>query len=452
MQKEDIIKQIVDSNESKVKIAIADIDGILRGKYIHKNKLIETVNSNIGMCDVVFGWDSGDICYDNTEVTGWHTGYPDAKAKIDFSTFRRIPWENSIPFFLADFSEDKKYADAVCPRSLLKRVSTECESLGYKAIFAQEFEWFMFKGTPSQLYQPEFRVPEPLSPGMFGYSLLRTSLNQAFCKDLFDFMEAFNVPLEGMHTETGPGVYEAAILYDEILEAADKAVLFKTGVKEVAYRHGLMATFMAKWNMKLPGSGGHIHQSLWDSSKTENLFFCENNSNGISQLLENYIAGQLACLPEILPMFAPTVNSYKRIFHGDWAPATLTWGVDNRTAAIRVIRSKKDNTRLETRVPGADTNPYLALAASLASGLYGIKNKLKLEIPESKGNAYSDKNRQALPDNLLKATEIMAQSKIAKELFGEEFVSHYTKTREWEWQQFMNQVTDWELKRYFEII
>jgi len=452
MNKEEIIKSIKESRETRIKIAVADIDGILRGKYIHKNKFLESIGKNIGICDVIFGWDSGDVCYDNSEITGWHTGYPDAKAKIDVSTFRKIPWENSTSFFIADFSDDNKYAETTCPRSLLKRVTRECESLGFKAMFAQEFEWFNFRGTPNELYQSGFTIPEPLTPGMFGYSVLRTSLHQEFCKDLIEMMEAFKIPLEGTHTETGPGVYEAAILYDEIVSAADKAVLFKTGVKEIAYRHNLIASFMAKWNRSLPGCGGHIHQSLWDRKSGENLFFNDGNPNELSPVLEQYVAGQLACLPEILPMFAPTINSYKRIGHGDWAPSTVTWGIDNRTTAVRFIQVKKENTRIESRVPGADTNPYLAMAAALASGLYGIKHKLKLEIPESKGNAYNDKNREMLPDNLLKATEKMAKSAIAKELFGEAFVSHFTKTREWEWQQFMNSVTDWELKRYFEII
>ena len=290
-----------------------------------------------------------------------------------------------------------------------------------------------------------------MTPGMFGYSVLRTSLNEPFFKDIFDGMEAFGIPLEGVHTETGPGVFETAILFDEVVAAADKAILFKTGVKEIAYRHNLVASFMAKWNNNLPGCGGHLHQSLWDLEGENNLFY-NDNEKGISVLMEQYIAGQLVCLPEILPMFAPTVNSYKRIGHGDWAPSTITWGFDNRTTAIRVIRGKKDSTRVESRVPGADTNAYLAMAAALASGLYGVKNKLKLNIAPATGNGYTNKGNGVLSDNLLDATRIMANSQIANELFGEPFVDHFTKTRESEWKQYMQQVTDWELKRYFEII
>jgi glutamine synthetase len=274
-------------------------------------------------------------------------------------------------------------------------------------------------------------------------------LNSAFVNELIDFMEAFNVPLEGLHTETGPGVFEAAIYYDDVLAAADKAVLFKTGVKEIAYRHNMVASFMAKWNSKLPGCGGHLHQSLWDKNGTSNLFFSETKNGKMSELLEQYIAGQLVCLPEILPMFAPNVNSYKRIGHGDWAPANATWGHDNRTTAVRVIQGRMESARIESRVPGADTNPYLAMAAALASGLFGIKNKLKLDIPETVGNGYNTEKQHVLPKNLMDATEKMANSEIAKQLFGDAFVDHFTRTREWEWRQFASQRNRLGIKKVF---
>lgn len=450
MKEEEIIQKIKDSGDSKIKFAMADIDGILRGKYIHKNKFLESLEKSIAFCDVILGWDSGDVCYENTKLTGWHTGYPDAQVKIAVDTFRKIPWENDTPFFLADFSGTGQEHEKACPRSLLKRIATECDELGYKAFFALETEWFNFEGTPNELNLHDSRQLKPISPGMFGYSLLRTSFRSDYVADLFNLLNKFNVPLEGLHTETGPGVYEAAIVYDEILAAADKAVLFKNSVKEIAYRHNIIPTFMAKWNTNLPGCGGHIHQSLWDKDKENNLFHDENKP--MSPIPEHYIAGQLACLPEILPMFAPTVNSYKRLGHGDWAPATASWGIDNRTAAIRYIPGSNKSARVEHRVPGADINPYLAMAASLASGLYGIKHKIKLKTPESKGNAYQSGENEKLPSTLMEATQKMKKSTVANELFGEDFVDHFIRTREWEWQQFENEVTDWELKRYFEII
>ena len=209
---------------------------------------------------------------------------------------------------------------------------------------------------------------------------------------------------------------------------------------------------MAKWNMHLPGCSGHVHQSLWDKKNESNLFVDANDKNGISDLMKSYIAGQLECLPYIMPMYAPTVNSYKRLVEGAWAPTTVTWGMDNRTTALRVLNVTPKLTRLETRIPGSDTNPFLAMAASLASGLYGIKHNLKLDIPPTEGNGYRDVRHGRLAANLNEATELMRNSTIANELFGEGFVDHFARTREWEWRQFSNHVTDWELKQYFEVI
>lgn len=452
MRTEEIISAIENSGPTKVKVAITDIDGVLRGKIMHKEKFLSAVKSGFGFCDVVFGWDAADVTYDNVEITGWHTGYPDAQARIDLQTFRHIPWEENTPFFLADFSKADGKDLIACPRSLLKKVLQQSTQLGYSPVFSQEFEWFNFEETPDQLDDRGHQSPKPMTPGMFGYSILRSSLKSAYFNSLFDFLEKFGIPIEGLHTETGPGVYEAAIQYADILEAADRATLFKTATKEIAYRHGVLASFMAKWRADLPGCSGHVHQSLWDKDKTQNLFYDESDENNMSALMKSYVAGQLKCLPEILPMYAPTVNSYKRLVEGAWAPTTLTWAVDNRTTALRALTYNKHSARLETRVVGSDVNPYLAMAACLASGLYGITHELTLDTPKTIGNGYLDNKNGTLPSDLKDATEKMKHSEIAKELFGEKFVNHFVCTREWEWRQFSQQVTDWELKRYFEII
>ena len=452
MTQEEIKQAVNDHPAHKVKLAITDIDGILRGKVVHKDKFMSIVEGGFGFCNVVFGWDAVDTAYDNAQYTGWHTGYPDADAQLDFTTFRQIPWEDNLPFLLGDFVGESGKSLAVCPRSLLKKVKQQAIDAGYVPMFSQEFEWFNFAETPETLKEKSFVNIEPLSPGMFGYSLLRSSLNSPFFNDLFDLMLQFDVPLEGLHTETGPGVYEAAILYGDILEAADRAVLFKTGVKEIAYQHGVMATFMARWNRELPGCSGHIHQSLWDSDQQTNLFYGESEDNAMSSLMQSYVAGQLHCLPHILPMYAPTINSYKRLVEGAWAPTTTTWGMDNRTTALRVLAGGKKSTRLETRVPGSDANPYLAMAAALASGLYGIKNELKLDQPKTVGSGYEDAQYGILPHDLQEAAAAMKKSELAEELFGADFVDHFVRTREWEWRQFSQAVTDWEIKRYFEVI
>jgi glutamine synthetase len=225
---------------------------------------------------------------------------------------------------------------------------------------------------------------------------------------------------------------------------------FKTAAKEIGHFHGVIPTFMAKWSEELPGCSGHLHQSLWKDGK--NVFFDEKSPNKMSPIMESYIAGLLHCLPQVLPMYAPTINSYKRLIEGMWAPTTLTWGIDNRTTAIRVLPSSQKSTRIELRVVGSDVNPYLAMAASLASGYYGIKNNLKLDTKATVGNGYKDFSNGSLPKNLFDSSDIMEKSDVAKELFGEKFVKHFTASRKWECKQYAKSVTDWELKRYFEVI
>lgn len=452
MNEQQISAYLQENNIQKIKFAFADIDGVLRGKVIHTKKFLDGLKSGYGFCDVVFGWDSSDNAYDNVTLTGWHTGYPDKLCYIDLATFRTVPWQENIPFFLGDFSGDKVDGLAACPRTLLKRITAECESLGYHPEFAQEFEWFNFKETPQSIADKSFINPQPLTPGMFGYSILRTSENSNFFYDLYNQLLQFNIPIEGYHTETGPGVYEAAIMHSHVIEAADRAVLLKTAVKEIAYKHGIMASFMSKWDENLPGCGGHVHQSLWSGDKAKNLFYDENDINKMSEIHKQYLAGQLYCLPHIIPMYAPTINSYKRLVEGAWAPTTITWAVENRTTALRVINTAEAYTRLETRIPGADTNPYLVMAAALASGLYGIKNNLKLETPQTMGNGYANSANGKIAANLFDASVAMKDSSIAKDLFGAEFVEHFTQTRLWECKQFNKAVTNWELKRYFEII
>jgi len=452
MTNSEVIDYVKGHAAGKVKVAFTDIDGILRGKYIATDKFLAVAENGLSFCDVLFGWDMNDAAYDNVQYTGWHTGYPDAPALIDLTTFRKIPWENDLPFFLGDMIPQENKSSFVCPRQLLKKVIAETEKEGIAPFFSQEFEWYNFIETPQSAHDKHFRNLIPLTPGMFGYSILRSTLKNEYFTDLFELLRKFDIPVEGLHTETGPGVYEAAIKYSAILEAADRAVLFKTAVKEIAYKHNVMACFMAKADEKLPGCGGHVHQSLWDTITKKNLFYDEEDSLKMSAVMKHYIAGQLFCMPHILPMFAPTINSYKRLVEGAWAPTTLTWGVDNRTVAIRALPYGSKSGRLETRVIGADVNPYLAMAASLASGWYGVKNNMALTQPATVGNGYKEFSYGSLPRDLNEATQLMKGSEVAKELFGEGFVAHFTQTREWEWKQHLKAVTDWELKRYFEIV
>ena len=442
------------SGANKVKVACSDIDGILRGKYLHKDKFFGAAEpypqGGFGFCDVVFGWDSSDQCYDNAQVTGWQHGFPDALARVDLATARRVPWDDQVPFFLGDFVNADGSPYAVCPRQTLKRVLKRAEKLGLLPMAGMEFEWFNFAETPQSWADKRGVGPTSLTPGMFGYSLLRMADNKPFFNALMDEMLAFGVPIEGLHTETGPGVYEVAITFSEALEAADRAILFKTGAKEIGKRFGIMPSFMAKWNQALPGCSGHIHQSLSDGKK--NVFHDAKRPNAMSTVFESYLAGQVACLMEFAPMFWPTVNSYKRLVDGFWAPVKPTWGLDNRTASFRVIAGSLKSTRLETRCPGADVNPYLAMAAVIAAGLHGVEQGLKLTTPPITGTNQGAENTPRAPRSLIRSTQNFKVSTIARDWFGDTFVDHFAATREWEHRQWQDAVTDWELKRYLEII
>jgi glutamine synthetase len=444
------ITTVRESSAGKVKVACSDIDGILRGKYLHRDKFFGAADSGFGFCDVVFGWDSGDQCYDNAQVTGWQHGFPDALARLDLGTLRHVPWDDKVPFFLGEFVNADGSPYAVCPRQVLKRVLRRAEQLGFQPMTGMEFEWFNFAETPQTWAAKKGVGPETLTPGMFGYSLLRMADNRGFFNALMDEMAAFGVPIEGLHTETGPGVYEAAIAFSGALEQADRAILFKTGAKEIGKRFGVMPSFMAKWNASLPGCSGHIHQSLSDGKS--NLFFDANSPRFMSPLFESYLAGQVACLMEFAPMFWPTINSYKRLVDGFWAPVKPTWGLDNRTASFRVIAGSPKATRLETRCPGADVNPYLAMAAVIAAGMHGVEKGLKLTAPPITGTNSGAEDVPRAPRSLIRSTHNFKESSIARDWLGDTFVDHFAATREWEHRQWQDAVTDWELKRYFEII
>ena len=434
----------------KVKVGGVDIDGVWRGKYISLEKFYSAVQGGLGFCDVIFGWDIMDALYDNAKVTGWHTGYPDAEARVDVSTGRVIPWEPDTAAFLLDFANADGTPFEPSPRQLLQRVGRSARQMGYQPKFGSEFEYFIFKETPQSLREKSFAHLTPLSPGMFGYSWLRTSANAPLVHAIIDGCNAFGVDVEGMHTETGPGVYETAIRYDDLEVAADKALLFKTAVKEICARHGVTACFMAKPDANLPGCSGHVHQSLWALDREENLFFDSAAPHGMSRLMRHYLGGQVELMPELTALYWPTINSYKRSVENTWAPTTATWGRENRTTALRVIGNSGKSMRVEYRQLGADMNPYIGMAVSLAAGLWGIENEV--EPPEAtSGNGYQSRAKP-LPRSLKDATALLRDSKRARSILGEEFVDHFVRTREWEVRQFERAVTSWELERYLELV
>lgn len=446
---DDARKIIRERDLNHIKVGVFDMDGILRGKYMSREKFFSALDKGFGFCDVVLGWDSKDQLYDNVGFTGWHTGYPDAPVRIIPTSCRDLPFEGNSLFFLGEFTDD---AEKICPRGVLKRVVDKAESMGLVSHVGFEYEFFVFNETRASIREKNFQNLNPLAPGFFGYSVLRNSVDTEIYHQLLDLCEQMDFPLEGLHEETGPGVLEAAIAADKAVDAADKAALFKTFTKVIAQRNNMIATFMAKWSPDWPGQSGHIHISLADKNG-QALFYDDSEPFKMSEVMRHFVAGQQKYMREFFAMVAPTINSYTRLVPGFWAPTVASWGVENRTCALRVIPGSEKSQRVEYRVAAADANPYIVLAAALASGIHGIEQGLE---PENKveGSAYDQQfpTHLTLPENLWEAAQRLKISDVARHYFGDPFVDHFAASREWEEREFRRHITDWELERYFEII
>ncbi|MGB5454556.1 MAG: glutamine synthetase [Gammaproteobacteria bacterium] len=445
-----LARQLVIERElSHVKVGVFDVDGVLRGKYISREKFFSALDNGFGFCDVVLGWDVKDQLYDNVSYTGWHTGYPDASVRIIPDSCRNLPLEDDGLLFLGEFSSE---AAKICPRNLLKRVLAQAGGRGIDVFSAFEYEFFVFNETTHSVREKNYRGIKPMAPAEFGYSVIRNSAESSTYRMLLDLANAMDFNLEGLHEETGPGVLEAAITYKDALRSADDAALFKTFTKVALQKQNKMATFMARWSPDYPGQSGHIHLSIRDKAGKA-LFHDAQQPHNMSRTMHQFVAGQQKLMPEMLAMVAPTINSYRRLIPGFWAPTEASVGIDNRTCAIRIIPGSEKSHRLEYRIAAADANPYVILSAVVASGLWGIDNGAEIEAMVT-GNAYEQAfpEHLHLPLNLLEAAQRLRSSDVARAYFGAEFVDHFAASREWEVREFNKHISDWELERYFEII
>lgn len=465
------------TSDTKVKVAGIDVDGVLRGKFMSKEKFLSAASSDgFGFCSVIFGWDIHDTVYSRELlISNKANGYRDILASIDLSSYRRIPWENDVPFFLVSFLDpDSKQPIVVDPRGILKITTERAADIGYECFAGVEYEYFNFKETAESVSKKNFTDLQPLTPGMHGYSLLRTQLNNQYFHDLFDKSLQFQIPIEGHHTETGPGVLETALAYTSALRMADNAILFKYTAKSVGMTHGIIPSFMAKPWGNLPGCSGHVHVSLRDKNG-RNIFAVSDSelvggrigasyddTKFISQEAEWFLAGILDGIADVMPMVVPTINGYKRLVGGEafWAPNAVTYGYDSRAASIRIISPPSvppAATRLEVRIPGADMNPYFAISAIFLLGLRGINQKLSLPGPPISHFTPEDRKTgkvKMLPTSLESATiRMMRSESIAREpgMFGDVFVEHYGGTREHEVKLWNEAVTSWEVERYLEL-
>jgi len=435
-----------------VRVGAVDIDGVWRGKRIPVQYFTESVwASGTNICNILFGWDMVDESIPGLSYTGWHTGYPDFNLRPDMTTLTVIPWEPNTAAVVCDIIELDGSPCALSPRQLLRKVIAEANDLGYQPSAAYEFEFYLLRRSPTEISASGFRDLEPLTHGSRTYSLQRGTATEYVLGDIRDQLADAGVYIEACNSEHGPGQFEVNVHYEDALRAADHALVLKNAVKEIAASHGHTATFMAKLNPAWAGSSGHVHQSLRD--KNGSPVFASAEHGVLSEVGQQYLAGVVELAKDMTAIYLPTINSYKRSEGGSWAGASATWGKDNRTVAVRAIPSSGVAARVENRVPGADANPYLVIAANLASGLHGIRKGLVPPAPIT-GNAYAAPNAAEvlLPTTLGAAVDTFLASDVTRTLLGDQFVEHYAATRRWELTQFGKNVTDFEIQRYLEVI
>ncbi|GER82245.1 glutamine synthetase [Thermogemmatispora aurantia] len=456
------IEQLVrDGKLEYVKIGTPDMEGVYRGKRVDATYFLHALNDGFAQCDVLFGWDIAENVLPNLRFSNWERGFADLVMRPDLSTFALVPWEEHVASCICDLWTEAGEPVKLSPRYLLNQLVERARSLGYNVAAAAELEFRLFRESQVSLREKDFGPNlTPLNPGMNCYAISQASADDHLLGRIARMMRDYGIALEGYNREHGPGMYEMNLRYQPALVAADYTMLFKTGIKEICYQMGYAATFMAKWHDQEDGSSGHSHMSLWDLDMERNLFWDEEAEGHMSATMRHFLAGVLESMPGLMALYAPTINSYKRYVVGTWTPLNTTWGWDNRTCAVRVINNGPRAIRIENRVPGADANFYLVFAAMLAGGLYGIERKLELG-PALRGNAYDPATIaraaesapiHSLARNLTTATDLFEQSEVAREYFGSEFVEHFAATRRWEVSEFERAVTNWERRRYFELI
>jgi glutamine synthetase len=370
----------------------------------------------------------------------------------DLSTLRPAPWLEKTAIVLGDVYTDADEPIEEAPRRILQRQVERLAALGFTAKVASELEFYLFKETYESAREKHYLDLRNYGTYIQDYHILATTMEEGIVRQIRNHMNAVGVPVEGSKGEWGYGQEELNLAYAEPVEMADRHVLYKHAAKEIAALNGVALTFMAKWSEQQAGSSFHLHSSLWDSAGRP-VFWDERQPLGMSETFQRYLAGQLAYTHELMYFYAPFVNSYKRYREGTFAPIRLVWGHDNRTCGLRVI-GEHSSLRVENRVPGADANPYLAFAATIAAGIAGIQRQM--ELPEMfTGDAYEADQRRPVPrvpGALHEAIHTLEQSQLARSAFGEQVVAHYLNAAREEQAAYDRAVTSWELDRYFERI
>jgi glutamine synthetase len=429
-----------DESLDTVVVAFTDMQGRLVGKRLHRDFFLDDVwERGAEGCTYLLALEMEMEPVAGYQIASWDHGYGDLVMKPDLGTLRRIPWLEGTALVLADALWHDGTPVAPSPRQVLKAQVARAAELGLTAKFGSELEFFLFKETYEQAREQHFRGLTPSVPYILDYHVLATSYDEGFLRAVRNGMHAAGIPVESSKGEAWRGQQEINFRYADAVTMADNHVVYKNGIKELAHQHGCAVTFMAKPDHTWVGSSCHMHGSLWRGG--------ESAFDGESELFRQVLAGWIACAAELAVFLAPTINSYKRYAAGSWAPTTLAWGHDNRTCGFRIV-GHGPSLRVETRIPGADVNPYLAFAALLAAGLHGIERELELP-PAFEGNAY-ESDAQRFPSTLREAIAGLEASQVARAAFGDQVVDHYLTYARTEQELFDRAVTCYERERLFE--
>ena len=440
MTLDELKKAVAEGTVDTVLLAIADMEGRLQGKRLTaRHFLDEVLEHGAEGCNYLLAVDVDMETVGGYAMASWERGYGDFEMKPDIDTLRPVPWHEGTVMVLADLQWGDGSEVVASPRQILRRQLARLAERGLVATAATELEFIVFKDTYEQAWKQAFRELEPANLYNIDYSLLGSARVEPLIRRIRNEMGAAEMVVENSKGECNLGQHEINFRYGSALAAADGHVVYKNGAKEIAAQEEMSITFMAKFNER-EGNSCHIHCSL-AAEDGGNAFAADRT------MFERFIAGQLACMREMTLLYAPNINSYKRFAEGSFAPTAVAWGNDNRTCSLRVV-GHGEGVRVENRLPGADVNPYLALAAMIAAGLHGIDAELELE-PPVEGNAYTA-DKQHVPTNMYEARDLFAGSEFARDSFGQEVVDHYLNRAAVELGQFESAVTDWERFRGFE--
>jgi glutamine synthetase len=433
-----------------VVMAMPDMQGRLVGKRMQVGYFLDTSVHETHACNYLLAVDTDMEPVPGYKAASWSKGYGDFALKPDLSTLRRIPWLPGTALVLCDTLDHHGEDIPHAPRAILKKQLKRLAAKKMTANTASELEFYLFDETYETAHEKRYHGLKTPNWYIEDYGVFATSKEEGIMRAIRNGLENAGIPVENSKGEWGPGQEEINIRYAEALEMADRHVILKNSIKEIAHLHGKAITFMAKWNYALAGSSCHIHMSLWDEQNKNSLFHDKGSDGpyGMTERCQSFLAGQMKYAKDMTYLLCPYVNSYKRFVNGSFAPTNIVWSNDNRTAGFRLCGSGK-SLRIECRVGGADLNPYLAFSGLLAAGMEGMDKGLKLE-PEFSGDAYADENIPSLPKNLRDALTALDGSSVMRAALGDEVVEHYLHTGRWEQMEYERRVTDWEVTRGFE--